>query len=79
MKLIKALPIASLLLTAPAWAATQADANDDGVLTLEEVQAVFPELDASSFVAMDQNADGVLDGEEVGAAQKAGLLPESDG
>lgn len=78
MKLIKTLPILSLLLTAPAWAATQVDANADGVLTLEEVQAVFPELETNSFVAMDQNADGVLDGDEVTAAKKAGLLPETD-
>lgn len=79
MKLIKTLPVTLLLLSTPAWATTQVDANADGVLTLDEVQAVFPELDASSFVAMDQNADGMLDADEVAAAQKAGLLPETDG
>jgi len=64
-------------LTANAWAATQVDANGDGVLTLDEVQAVFPEITSDSFTAMDANTDGSLDDTEVAAAQEAGLLPQS--
>lgn len=56
-------------------AATAADANGDGVLTLDEVRAVMPEVTAESFSAMDLNADGALDAAEVEAAQEAGLMP----
>lgn len=56
-------------------AATAADANGDGVLTIDEVQAVMPEVTADAFNAMDTNADGALDADEVQAAQDAGLMP----
>ncbi len=56
-------------------AATAADANGDGLLTLDEVQAVMPEVTAAAFSAMDLNADGALDAAEVEAAQEAGLMP----
>lgn len=66
-------------LTFPALAvgqsATEMDANGDGVLTIDEVQATFPEITSDMFAAMDLNADGALDGNEVAAAQEAGLMP----
>lgn len=58
-----------------AWAATEADANGDGLLTIDEVQAVMPEITAEAFSTMDLNADGALDADEVQAAQDAGLMP----
>lgn len=58
-----------------AFAATSADTNGDGVLTIDEVQAVMPEITAETFNAMDTNADGALDAAEVEAAQEAGLMP----
>ncbi|MEO9682649.1 MAG: hypothetical protein ABJR46_06870 [Tateyamaria sp.] len=60
---------------AMAQSATEMDANGDGVLTIDEVQATFPEVTSDMFAAMDLNADGALDGNEVAAAQEAGLLP----
>lgn len=63
-------------LAAAAWAATEVDANGDGVLTLDEVNAAFPDIQADAFSTMDVNADGVLDSTEVAAAQEAGLLPQ---
>jgi hypothetical protein len=63
----------------PAFAATQVDANGDGMLTVEEVQAVYPEITAEAFSAMDVNADGGLDADEVAAAQEAGLMPAREG
>ena len=59
-----------------AAAAEEIDANGDGLLTLDEVQAAFPEITADSFTAMDVNADGALDDDEVTAAQDAGLMPQ---
>ena len=60
-------------------AATEVDANGDGVLTIDEVQAVYPEITAEAFTAMDVNADGALDDDEVVAAQEAGMMPATEG
>jgi hypothetical protein len=63
----------------PAFATAQTmadiDANGDGVLTIDEVQAVFSDVSTDGFSAMDLNADGALDADEVIAAQEAGLMP----
>lgn len=69
----------ALGLSSASFAATQVDANGDGLLTLDEVQAVFPEITADSFSAMDTNSDGALDDTEVVAAQDAGVMPKTDG
>lgn len=65
-----------LALASPSLAASEIDSNGDGLLTLDEVQAVFPEITAESFAAMDTNADGALDDSEVVAAQDAGVMPK---
>lgn len=59
--------------------AAELDTNGDGVLTIDEVQASFPEVSSDIFTAMDLNADGALDADEVAAAQEAGLMPPTDG
>jgi len=64
-------------LSATAFAAVQVDTNGDGFLTLDEVNAAFPDIKAEEFSAMDVNADGVLDTSEVAAAQDAGLMPDT--
>lgn len=64
---------------ASAWAANEVDTNADGVLTIDEVQAAFPEITAETFSAMDANADGALDNDEIAAAQAAGVMPATDG
>lgn len=51
------------------------DVNGDGVLTIDEVQAVYPDVTAEGFSAMDLNADGALDDSEVIAAEEAGVMP----
>ncbi len=55
--------------------AASMDANGDGVVTIDEVQAMYPDISVESFSAMDVNADGALDADEVIAAQEAGMLP----
>ncbi|WP_299370027.1 hypothetical protein [uncultured Tateyamaria sp.] len=60
-------------------AASELDTNGDGVLTIDEVQASFPEVTSDGFTAMDLNADGALDADEIAAAQEAGLMPVTDG
>ena len=66
-------------LSLPALAMTEMDSNADGLLTVDEVQAVYPDVTAEGFTAMDVNADGALDSDEVAAAQAAGLMPQTDG
>lgn len=55
--------------------AAAVDANGDGVLTIDELQAVFPEVTTDSFSVMDLNADGALDDAEITAAEEAGIMP----
>jgi len=59
--------------------AAELDVNGDGVLTIDEVQASFPEVTSDQFTLMDLNADGALDADEITAAQQAGLMPATDG
>lgn len=74
-RLFAPLSVLAFVVAGAASAATDADANGDGVLTIEEVQAVMPDVSAETFNAMDTNADGTLDADEVQAAQTAGLMP----
>lgn len=77
MKTIFLSAVITASLAAASWAATNVDANGDGILTLEEVNTAFPDIEAGEFSAMDVNGDGVLDNSEVAAAQEAGLLPKT--
>ena len=82
MKTITHTALALSLLAGAALAMSQTasaiDANGDGVLTIDELQAVHPDLDAETFSSMDLNADGTLDADEVSAAEEAGVMPTAD-
>ncbi|PIE06806.1 MAG: hypothetical protein CSA74_10075 [Rhodobacterales bacterium] len=80
MKITKFAPVAlSLLLAAPAFAeAANPDADGDGVVSMEEFVAAWPDLKEDSFALVDTNKDGTLDAEEITAATEAGLLPALD-
>lgn len=70
------------MLAAPlamAQSAAELDTDGNGVLTIDEVQANFPDVTSDAFAAMDLNADGALDANEIAAAQEAGLMPPTDG
>jgi hypothetical protein len=69
-----ALPTFALAVTT-----AEIDTNGDGLVTIDEAQAVFPDLAVETFTAMDLNADGALDAEEMAAGQEAGLMPATDG
>lgn len=55
--------------------AVAADTDGNGVLTIDEVQAVYPDVSSDGFSAMDTNADGALDADEITAAEESGLMP----
>lgn len=72
---IVTLSLAAIVAAGALAAASDVDANGDGLLTIDEVQAVMPDVTAETFTQMDLNADGALDAAEVQAAQDAGLMP----
>ncbi|MFC6638418.1 EF-hand domain-containing protein [Sulfitobacter sediminilitoris] len=78
-KTFKMTMVAIATLCMPAFAmgagAAEVDANGDGILSVAEVQAVYPDVTTEQFSAMDLNADGALDDGEVQAAQEAGMMP----
>lgn len=63
------------LAASTAIAASEIDTNGDGLMTIGEVQAVFPDVSADAFAEADINDDGALDDAEMVAGQEQGLLP----
>ena len=59
------------------FASDAIDSNGDGMVTIEEIQVVFPDVTAELFSEADTNADGSLDADELIAAQDAEILPAS--
>ena len=56
-------------------AAQEVDADGDGMVTLEELLAVYPTVTEETFAAADTDADGMLSADELAAAQEVGLIP----
>ena len=52
-----------------------ADVDGNGVYSMEELVAAFPELTEEVFKAVDTDADGALSPDELKAAQDAGNIP----
>ena len=50
------------------------DANGDGVLSVEEIQAAFPTTSEETFGEIDANGDGTVDLEEFDDALDSGAL-----
>ncbi|WP_380055474.1 hypothetical protein ACFE33_00500 [Falsihalocynthiibacter sp. SS001] len=72
MKTVLTTTAAILAFTAPVLAASvsELDANGDGMVTIDELKAVNPEVTAEEFAAMDTNGDGSLNDEELSAAEE---------
>ncbi|MEB8389203.1 EF-hand domain-containing protein [Rhodobacteraceae bacterium KMM 6894] len=64
-------------LATSAFATDAMDSNADGMVTIEEVQAMYPDITAEQFSEADANADGSLDADEIQAAQDVEILPAS--
>ncbi len=60
-----------------AMAQDMIDANEDGMITLDEIMAIYPDVTEDAFIQADTNSDGVLDADELAAAQEAGILPSA--
>jgi len=55
----------------------EVDTNGDGLMSIEEVLAVFPDVSAENFSQTDVDGNGVLDDDEMVAGQEQGLIPTS--
>lgn len=56
-------------------AQSEVDTDGDGVLSYNEMLAAHPALTEEGFVAIDTNADGAIDADELKMANEAGLIP----
>ena len=56
----------------------EADRNGDGVLTVFEVQEVWPEVTTEGFLYLDSDGDGLLSEREVAAGREKGMLSRAD-
>ncbi|KEJ97880.1 EF-hand domain-containing protein [Sulfitobacter pseudonitzschiae] len=70
-----AVAVAACPMIASANTAAELDANQDGYLTLDELQVAYPDMDGDQFTLLDLDANGALDAEEIAAATEAGMLP----
>ena len=76
--LIAAAAFATALPALAMGQAATADTNGDGMLSVEEVLAAYPEVSTDTFMEADTDGDGLLSAEELAAAQEAGLMPAAD-
>ncbi|MFU1476588.1 EF-hand domain-containing protein [Roseovarius sp. C7] len=49
--------------------------NGDGLITADELSAVFPDVTAEAFAEIDADGNGAVDDAEMQAATEAGLIP----
>ncbi|WP_343082095.1 EF-hand domain-containing protein [Ostreiculturibacter nitratireducens] len=50
------------------------DTDGNGVYSMEELVAAYPDLTEETFAAIDANADGSVDADELQAAVEAGTI-----
>lgn len=50
------------------------DANGDGVYSLEELRATFPDLSEADFLLLDTDGNAVIDAAELEAGAVAGIF-----
>lgn len=78
MKSVRIALVAVLLTGTAAFAEGTFDADGDSLVTLEEIQAVYPDFSAEQFASADLDGNGTLDEAELTAALDAGILPTQE-
>ncbi|HEU00255.1 hypothetical protein LCGC14_1907440 [marine sediment metagenome] len=63
---------------ATAALAHEMDTDEDGLYSLTELRAEYPDLTDVDYAGLDTNSDGAVDGEELAAAQADGRLAPLD-
>ncbi|WP_439144132.1 hypothetical protein [Planktotalea sp.] len=79
MYLKAALTLTALTLASTSFAMSDADANDDKMLSMDEMKAAYPEINEDQFTLADANGDGALTEQELKDAVEAGVLPDLGG
>jgi len=76
MRVTPIIVLASMFTATAAFAAdmTAADADGDGMISVEEFASAYPDVEPAVFVAVDVNADGMIDAEEFETATGEGGL-----
>lgn len=64
---------------AAAFAMTEVDTNGDNMLSMDELQAAYPDMTEDQFGDADVDADGMISEAELAAARSVGLIPEEQG
>lgn len=75
MKINFPLIMAAIVIGSMAVAQEVEDNDGDGMYSLEEIQAAYPDVNEDGFAIADTSGDGLLDMNELSAAQDAGLIP----
>ncbi len=79
MYLKATLTLTALTLATASFAMSDADANADKMLSMDEMKAAYPEINEDQFTLADANGDGLLTEQELKDAIEAGVLPDLDG
>jgi Ca2+-binding EF-hand superfamily protein len=74
-----ALTLTALTLATASFAMSDADANADKMLSMDEMKAAYPEINENQFTLADANGDGMLTEQELKDAVEAGVLPDLGG
>lgn len=69
--------LASLIALPALASVADIDMDGDGKANLDEVSAVYLDVNAENFAVLDTNSDGFLDDAELTAALEAGTLVEA--
>lgn len=64
--------------TTTAFAQTALDADGDGMVTLAELQAVYPDFSAEDFAQVDTDDDEMLNEDEMAVAVESGIIPAQE-
>lgn len=76
-KLVLTLGVIAAMAAAAAHAETAVtDTNGDGVYSMEELKAAYPEMTDEMFADIDADQNGVVSPDELSAAQEDGVLGE---
>jgi len=79
-RITTSLALATTLLALPAFAQVAAsdiaDVDGNGLWSLEELQAAYPDMTEETFATVDTSGDGQIDMAEYDAAAGAGLLAQ---
>ena len=76
MKPLVTTAVVALLAAGSAFAQVS-DADGDGVFSLAEIQAAYPDVTEDAFAAIDTDGDGAVSVDELAAAEEAGVLTPS--